>query len=162
MHKEYGSESGEATAGKERDIFHLVGASIALMSQSKFHRTWSVADIERLIVPPIQLGQCRLYRVDNRPIGLVTWAFFDVTAERAFHDGTRKIQAPDWHSGNRLWIIDFIAPFGGARNIVRDLRKNIFFNRTAKSTRRDHFGNILKINNWNGCGVSNLNKNQIK
>ena len=52
----------------------LLAAALGLMRQSPLHRTYSVADLERLILPPIRLGQCRLYRHAGRAAGFVTWA----------------------------------------------------------------------------------------
>ncbi|WP_374709463.1 toxin-activating lysine-acyltransferase [Agrobacterium pusense] len=37
--------------------------------------------------------------------------------------------------GDRILFMDFIAPFGDVKNIVRDLRKNVFADTAARSVR---------------------------
>jgi cytolysin-activating lysine-acyltransferase len=35
---------------------------------------------------------------------------------------------PDWKSGDRLWVVEVIAPFGGAEEMVKDLKAEGFRN----------------------------------
>ena len=38
----------------------------------------------------------------------------------------------DWKSGDRLWVVEVIAPFGKAEEIVADLKENLFPEREMK------------------------------
>lgn len=60
-------------------------------------------------MPPIDLGQI-LFAADyrGRAVAFCTWAFFDDASEQVFVNRERKLRAPDWSSGNRLWGIDFL------------------------------------------------------
>lgn len=93
-----------------------------LMSNSGIHRGWSIADIERLIVPPMRLGQCFVMRHGDHIIGFASYALLTEEAEVGYIDGTRKIHPTDWNAGDRLWWIDAIAPFGHARHLPRHLK----------------------------------------
>jgi hypothetical protein len=41
---------------------------------------------------------------------------------------SRGLTVGDWRSGEALWLIDFVAPFGGAASILSDVRKKRFPN----------------------------------
>ena len=32
----------------------------------------------------------------------------------------------DWKSGDQLWVVEVIAPFGGAEEMVKDLKEKVF------------------------------------
>lgn len=101
-----------------------VGKIVWLMGQSKAHQGHDIADLHRVILPPVALQQYRLWEADGFPVGFMTWALFNEETEAGYLDGTRFIQPDDWAAGDRLWLIDFIAPFGGVREILRDSRNH--------------------------------------
>ncbi len=39
--------------------------------------------------------------------------------------GTSRMRPQDWKSGDRLWVVEVIAPFGGADEMVKDLRARV-------------------------------------
>jgi cytolysin-activating lysine-acyltransferase len=34
--------------------------------------------------------------------------------------------AADWASGDQVWLIDVFTPFGGAQDVLKDLREKVF------------------------------------
>ncbi|MFV0367655.1 MAG: toxin-activating lysine-acyltransferase [Hyphomicrobiaceae bacterium] len=46
--------------------------------------------------------------------------------------GTNKLQPQDWKSGNELWVVEVIAPFGAAEELVKDLKAHVFPNQQIK------------------------------
>ena len=40
--------------------------------------------------------------------------------------GTTKLRPQDWKSGDHLWVVEVIAPFGGAEEMVKDLKEKVF------------------------------------
>ncbi len=40
--------------------------------------------------------------------------------------GVTKLRPQDWNSGDRLWVVEAVAPFGGAEEMVKDLKANVF------------------------------------
>ena len=98
-----------------------------LMSRSAAHRGWSAARIMDLVLPALASRQIRVYCDDKgAPMGVVIWAFVDRAAEPALREGRLPSEASAFRSGDRLWILQFIAPFGGARSMIRELRSNVF------------------------------------
>ncbi len=109
---------------------------ILLMLQSDFHRNFLVKDLERLVIPPLIHGKMSvIYSTDYTgmsatytPRGLYSYAFLDEKAEAGYMDGSRKIQPEDWEKGPKegtLWIIDFIAPYDNARELVRQVQQEL-------------------------------------
>lgn len=93
--------------------------AVALATASPRHRNWTVADIERLFWPPIIAGQCLVAIEDDKPVGFMSWAFLSEDVATGFANRTRILQADEWASGEQLWIIDLIAPFGHCKEFVR-------------------------------------------
>ena len=46
--------------------------------------------------------------------------------------GTTKLRPQDWKNGDRLWVVEVIAPFGGAEEMVKDLKANVHPTREIK------------------------------
>lgn len=38
----------------------------------------------------------------------------------------------DWKSGDKLWVVEIIAPFGGAEEMLKDLKMKVFPEREIK------------------------------
>ena len=36
------------------------------------------------------------------------------------------LSTADWNSGDQVWIIDLFAPFGGAQEVMNELREKMF------------------------------------
>lgn len=103
-----------------------MGPVLLLYLQSSHRRFHFISDLEWLLLPPLVSGQCKLYMKNKYPISFVSWAFLDKDAEaRLLHNGG-KLRPEDWNSGDRLWLIDIIAPFGSVENMLSDIQKNEF------------------------------------
>ena len=93
------------------------------------YRSWTLADIDRLFIPPIQLGQYYALEHDEILTGFASWANLTEEAEAGFVNRSRKLQPGDWSAGDysRIWIIDCLAPHGWimkmARHASKDLRE---------------------------------------
>ncbi|HHL2711414.1 TPA: toxin-activating lysine-acyltransferase [Yersinia enterocolitica] len=46
--------------------------------------------------------------------------------------GARDIKKSDWQSGNHMFIPEMIAPYGHAKIMANDLRRNIHFSRKGE------------------------------
>lgn len=101
----------------------LVGRVLALMAASPIHRSWSVADIERLILPPIVSRQCMTVTEGSRIVAFGSWAFFGEEAEARFK--ARQTRIDDWSSGDRIYLVDAIAPHGHARALTSAIRAEL-------------------------------------
>ena len=81
---------------------------------------------------PVLLQQFRTFYATDRPIGVVLWATVSDEVEANLMAGTTKLRPQDWKSGDKLWVVEVIAPFGGAEEMVKDLKANVFPTREIK------------------------------
>ncbi len=100
-----------------------LGAAIWLWMHDPKRRRESVQDMEHRLLAPIEAGQYLIARqgpggsaaIDAplHPLALLLFARFDEKAEsRYLAAPTQRIAMRDWQSGDRLWLIDWVAPFG--------------------------------------------------
>jgi hemolysin-activating ACP:hemolysin acyltransferase len=108
----------------------LIHDTLHLMSLSEYHRTYSDDGIRRLILAPLQHNKLLVqYDAKDDPIAFCTYAFLTPEAEDGYINKTRKIQPMDFENEDgTLWCIDFAAPFGNCRGIIREMRT--FFEET--------------------------------
>jgi cytolysin-activating lysine-acyltransferase len=65
-------------------------------------------------------------------MGVVFWGHVSDEVEERLKTGTSRLRPQDWKSGDRLWVVEVIAPFGGAEEMVRDLKAKVFKDREVK------------------------------
>lgn len=118
LDKEY---TKAADAAKAR--LNAVGHAVWLMSRSPLHKHLMITDIEWLVTPPIVLGQFRLWERSGNPHAFASWAYLnDEAEERIVTNGIRRLLPTDWKSGDQLWLIDFLCPFGDQEFIMKELK----------------------------------------
>ncbi|MFC5586090.1 toxin-activating lysine-acyltransferase [Nitratireductor kimnyeongensis] len=132
------------------DLYSGVGYALELLARSENHRNFSLKRyLEVEILPPLRLGQARFYLTpDGIPTGFASWAFLDEDTERTVLETGRALGVHEWRCGDRLFFNDFLAPYGTAREIIFDLRKNIFPGRRATSVRRHASGALRSVKHW--------------
>jgi cytolysin-activating lysine-acyltransferase len=125
--------------------FRLMGEMFYLLSLSPEHVGYSVAQVAELVVEPIRRGQFRLYSRRSSPVGLVTWGLLDAAAAARFESG-QTLRPDELQSGNQLWILDFITPFGDAKAIADDLARGAFAGyREAYAVKRYQDGRVRRV-----------------
>ncbi len=122
----------------------MLGEVTWLMTQSSRHKSFFLSDLEWMAMAPIMLNQFRVfYATDktaeeatgkpaSRPIGVALWAFVDEDVEARLASGNAKLRPQDWKCGDRLWVADIIAPYGGQDEMLKDLKSQIFPDKTIK------------------------------
>lgn len=90
-----------------------------------------LADLEWLAMPPLVLGQCKLYVKDEAPLAFASWAFLSAEAASRYA-ATGKLAPGDWKSGDEVWLVDLVAPFGGGERVLEDVRKTALAGRTLR------------------------------
>lgn len=114
----------------------IMGEMVWLYSMSKMHRGWPISSIHQWLVPALMYKQYRIYHKGSKPVGLVTWGWFSKEVEEAYVRNPRMLSPKDWQSGDRGWLLDFIAPFGDALRIGADLKSTVF---------AEHMGRYLRV-----------------
>ena len=91
----------------------LLGTATWLWSHSEEHRGASIEDLASILFPVISQRQCLIFHQENKPVGYVSWALMDESAEQRYLSGLNRLLKPaDWLSGDRAWMVDVIFPFG--------------------------------------------------
>ncbi len=117
--------------GPER--LRAYGDMMFLAFRSPRHARMPVAQLRSYLEPPLVLGQFRLFRFDGVARGLYTWGWLGPEAERRLVTGG-QMAPEDWAGGDRLWIVDIMAPYRGlTQSMVRWIMKKGHF------TDRDFF-----------------------
>lgn len=85
-----------------------------------------MADIDWVLLPPVILDQCRLYTKNDIPFAFFTWAKVNDAVDQRLRSGVLRIAPHEWQSGEHLWLIDVITPFGQQEEMMTELRKAQF------------------------------------
>ena len=107
-----------------------------------------MTDLEWLVLPPVMLKQFRIFRRDRIPVAFASWAYLNEDAARRLTNGSRRLKPQDWKSGEELWLIDLIAPFGGADGIIKELREKVFKGQTVKTLQAAPGGDGMAVVEW--------------
>jgi cytolysin-activating lysine-acyltransferase len=111
--------------GPER--LRAYGDMLFLAFRSPRHAGMSVAQLRDYLEPPLLRGQFRLFRFDGVARGMYTWGWLDARAEHRLITG-EPLSPDDWTSGDRLWIVDIMAPYKGmTASMVRWIMKTGHF-----------------------------------
>jgi len=87
----------------------------------------------------------------RRPIGVVFWAIVNAEVAERLSQGVTKLRPQDWQSGKadptnaQAWVIEAIAPFGGADEMMQDLKTGLFANRDLHLLRTDPTGQRVEV-----------------
>lgn len=158
--------------GAPHTVAEALGQIVWLLSQSPLHRELKLKDLEWSFMPAIVSEQFRIFRfgplaaldgvnsesfqkfgmspqgLEQLPLGVATWAHLSEAAERKLEQG-EHLALEDWKSGDRLWLVEFVAPFSNgeskiAEAMMFDLMQGPFKGKTfhlhrtdPKSGRRD-------------------------
>ncbi len=134
-----GAAAGQPEQGQpppqSLDKVEAMGHGVWLMTQVPTHKHLFLVDLEWALMPPIALGQFRLWRDKGMPVGLATWAYLSEEVEkRMLESGVNKLAPQDWKSGDRLWVMDMLFPFGGADLAKKEMMETVFAGQKPKTT----------------------------
>lgn len=106
-------------------VSHILGEMVWLLTQSHLHRALAIGDLEWLIMPALMHRQFYVFRDADRPVGLALWAKCDSAAEgkleRGLLEPENRLAPEQWVSGDRIWLVDLIAPFADSANRHREI-----------------------------------------
>ena len=129
------ANAAAATPQPDATNMGMLGEVVWLMAHSKLHSGWPMTSIFQWVVPALVHKQCRLYRRDGRPVAYVAWAYMSKEVEEAYVLNPRSLSPKDWTSGERGWILDWIAPFGDTALVMKDLREGLFKDAVGRALR---------------------------
>lgn len=111
----------------------ILGPALWLYARDSLRKYMFVGDIDWMLLPPVVLDQCRLYSKSDLPFAFITWAFVDDNVDARLRSHHPKIAPHEWKSGEHVWLIDVVTPFGHMDETVKDLQKLMFANKTVNA-----------------------------
>ena len=125
-----------AATGGSTTAFAALGKIAWLWMNSPLHERWTV-DLQRhFILPPVVLGQYELIERDGMPVAYASWARVSHEAEVAYIGNASHLPLEHWNSGDRLWFVDWVAPFGRRDSMtLRSLLAQRFRDQVARAIR---------------------------
>lgn len=104
----------------------VLGPALWLMMSNQATRHTLLSECEWRLMPPLALDQMKLYLQDEKPVALATWARISPAVAERYRVSPHHLSPADWQSGDQIWLVDVITPFGGAEGVLKDLRENVF------------------------------------
>jgi len=119
-------QSASTAPAGGKTVSQVLGEIVWLMSQSPIHKQLFIGDLEWFCMPPVLLEQFRIFNGPNAPAAVAFWASVSEETELRLEAGAHKLRPDEWKGGDRLWLIDLVAPFGAHDEILLDLASSIF------------------------------------
>lgn len=141
-------------AARPVTVSHILGEISWLVSQSARHAQFRVSDLGWLVMPAIPLRQFHIFRDGDRPVGVALWAFPPATAEEMLGSGplspASRFPGDAWRGGERLWLVDLVAPFATDENhqlplMIGDLMAGPFRGREFRMLAFDRQGGGQRV-----------------
>lgn len=123
------------------DFYRYLGNAFELLSFSDYHKTIHIEYLQREIIPPAWYQQLIVY-YDERdfPWAFFSWARVSSVIEESIRREKVGLAWADWNCGERLFVNDLAAPWGGSRYVIRDMRERVFpHDKGAKAIRRKEY-----------------------
>lgn len=109
------------------DCLRRVGQIVWLMTQSPAHKNFFISDLEWMVMPPMLLRQFRIFPGKSQPMGVALWASLSPEVEKRLEAGGTRLAPNEWKSGDSVWLVDLIAPFGHQETMLEDIKKKTIF-----------------------------------
>lgn len=110
------------------DRYKAVVDGIGLFNEGDTHSKYTLTELNTYLLLPIEYNRIRFYYQDDKPIGLITWCWLSPTQSTLFLEDKYQPTPEDYQrenpgEGYLLWAIEFIAPFGHTRKVIRNISK---------------------------------------
>lgn len=126
------TDPSTSPAAPPKTVSQVLGEVTWLMTQSPIHKQLFIGDLEWFCMPALLLEQFRLYNGPNAPAAVAFWAYVSEETEARLMSSGPKLRADEWRNGDRAWLIELVAPFGGQEEILADLAVSVFKGETFK------------------------------
>ncbi|WP_395058836.1 toxin-activating lysine-acyltransferase [Polaromonas sp.] len=120
------AELAKQQAHKVLGKIPLLGPVTWLMMQQSHSRHTLLSELEWRVMPALILDQAKLYLKDDAPVAFASWARFNQATVQRYRSPPHQLAMADWSSGDQIWLIDVFTPFGGAQDVLKDLREKVF------------------------------------
>lgn len=104
--------------------------TLFLFNQSPDHRIYTLVEFNQYALLPILHKKARLFYSEDKPVGFVSWAWLTKEEGEAFlsekwgpNEDVYK-RKDEVTSDLNLWCIEYIAPYGQVRPIMKAMRQH--------------------------------------
>lgn len=117
-----------AITGQNYHNAQVLGNSVWLWMQSASYRPATLKILQNQMLPALSLNQFALaFDQAGRPLFYMTWALFDQRRKAEYIEkGNLMLNAENWNCGDRLWLIYWLAPFGGSPDFAGWVSRSLF------------------------------------
>ncbi len=113
--------------GGEASQAEVLGAAVWLWLHSDFHRDLALNALPSVLLPIIEKQQYMLVSEQGKAVFFISWMWLDEEAEQRYlQQPGIMTQERDWFSGSRLWLRDWVAPFGHTIDMKRLVTDYLF------------------------------------
>lgn len=130
------------------------GSACWLWLHSDRHRNIPLHTLATLLLPAIKQRKFILVSEVGRPVFYMSWADLDEESEsRYLRHSPEQMRNEDWDSGDRLWILDWVAPFGHSKAMTRLVHNLLLSSRTARALYHKGTQTGMRIKELHGVAV---------
>jgi hemolysin-activating ACP:hemolysin acyltransferase len=114
---------------------------VTVLMRDAVFRNLRLADLERLVLPPLLVGQFRVIHAKrNRkgpflPVAVALWARVSASIDKRLSEAPEKpprLRAADWTSGSNFWIMVQAGDKRALSQLLKQLRQVEFKGQTVK------------------------------
>ncbi|MBV8042330.1 toxin-activating lysine-acyltransferase [Pluralibacter sp.] len=135
----------------------VLGASIWLWMHSARHKGAPLETLPTSLLPVIKERQYVLAFKDDKPAFFMSWAWFNEEAEQHYLMAHRLLLPESgWRSGDRMWVIDWIAPFGDTRQMAQLVLNELFPDSCFRSLWHHGADRGMRVKRFQGQNISRL------
>ena len=135
--------------------FELLGKISWLWMNSPLHADWTMHLAAQFLIPAIAARQVHVIERDGMPVAYCSWAWLTAEAEMAYIVDPSNVLAHDWCNGDRLWFIDWVAPFAATDSWhLRRAMMQRFPNEVARAIRVKREKTKARIMEFKGPALS--------
>lgn len=111
-----------------------MGGAVWLWLHSSSHRNMPLNGLSALLLPAITRRQFLLASHNGQPVAYISWANLSEEAEQRYlNQHPLHMPEADWNSGERLWLLDWVAPFGHTAAMAHLVLSQLFADRCFRS-----------------------------
>ena len=131
------------------------GSAVWLWMHSAAHRDVPLHTLNALLLPAIKHRQFVLASQAGQPVFYLAWANLSAEAERRYlHNPPVCMPQDDWASGDRMWVLDWVAPFGHTHQMSRLVTRRLFAGRCFRALyHRRSLGSGPRVKDFAGIAV---------
>jgi cytolysin-activating lysine-acyltransferase len=119
-------DQAKEQASKDFKKIPLLGPVTWLMMQQTSTKHTLISELEWRVMPALIQEQAKLYMREESPLAFVSWARMSAASAERYRRAPHHLMFSDWTSGDQIWLIDMVTPFGGAQDVMKDLREKVF------------------------------------